>query len=332
MPTEITQGSQGADNTQQTKRSYKPLISLLGCLYSALLIYFDYAVFFYDIRYTSRIRFAIVGAVVSVLVCILFLYTRKTPLTGFLGMLNVVLFFPLLLMDWGNWPLLIPAAIVTLFGFFACHINDTAKTIFGTIFLLMYILGGIAFYLLTSMFTVKTIDTIIAEEASPSGDFRYYMLDIKNKSSGKYAVYIQPNTLDKENGIFRLETTVKKMIRQVNKPAELSCEWNGDELLINGEVFFTESKHCKKDSGDTIYQLEGDNWKYTRFDLDYPISELISAIRSTIERQFGKKDEGTTASTAAETTVIAEKNSDDDEKNDSNDENELTSKTDTDND
>ena len=270
----------------------KTALSLVGLLFSGLLVYFDYTVFFFDIQYTNKMRFAIVGAVLSVLVCADFLYTRKNFFTCFSGILNMFLFFPMLMMDWGNWPLLIPVAIVTLFGFFSCHINETAKTVFGTVFLLIYILGGIAFYMFANMFQVKTVDTLIAEEASPSGEFRYYMLDVKNKASGKYAVYIQPNRLDKDNGMFRRDTTIKKMVKQVNKPAEISCRWEGDKLLINDEVYFTESKHFERNAdGDTVYWIENDNWQYTCFDLDYPLSDTINNIKETIERKIKKMKE-----------------------------------------
>ncbi|MBQ8567836.1 MAG: hypothetical protein IJ446_01300 [Oscillospiraceae bacterium] len=257
-------------------------ISLLGIAYSYLLGYFAYITFFYNIEYTNRIKFAIVGAVVSVLVCLLVLFTRKSPITCILGMANMVLFFPTLLLDWGNWPLLIPAAVVTLFGFFGCKMNDTAKTIFGTIFLLLYIIGGIAFYMITNIFQVSTVNTLIQLEASPSGQFRYYMLDVQNKASGKYAVYIQPNRLDEDNGMFRLNTTIKKMVKQVNKPNTLECYWEGENLIINDEIYFTESDYLNGNE----YVFDDDRWNHTYFELTYPISETIDSVIEKVKEKL----------------------------------------------
>ena len=265
-------------------------ISILGALYSFLLGYFAYITFFYDIEYTNKVKFAIVGGIISVAFCLLTLYTRKSVFTCIFGMLNMLLFFPSLMLDWGNWPLLIPAGIVTLFGFFCCHMNETAKTVFGTIFLLMYILGGIAFYMVMNVFQVTTVDTMIDYQVSPSGQFRYYVLDVQNKASGKYAVYVQPNTLDKDNGMFKMKTTIKKMIKQVNKPAQLECSWDGEDLIINGEIYFTESTHAERSAdGEVIYKIENDNWDYTYFELDYPISQTINSIKNTIEKKAEEK-------------------------------------------
>lgn len=299
------------ENTEQTKtvsprlKLVKTLVSILGVGYSVLLIYLAYVTFFYDIEYSNRVLFAVVGAVVAVAVCFLDYFTRECKLTCVLGMINMILLFPTLMLDWGNWPLLIPAAIVTLFGFFCCHMNETAKTVFGTLFLLLYIIGGIVFYFVTSFFNVRTVDTLIDTGASPSGAFRYYTLDVQNKASGKLVVYVQPNTLDNDNGMFVTRTTLKKMICQMNKPAEAECSWDGENLYINGEVFFTESEYSIDTPSGVTYLLTDSNWTYTYFDMDYPLSETVTKItdkvKDLLDRQKEKKNEVTTAAEAEET-------------------------------
>lgn len=100
--------------TVVTNKWFRMAVSLLGIAYSIVLACFDYNVFFYDIEYVSRKEFAIIGSVFSLVICLLFMYTRKSVFTCIFGMVNMLLFFPLLLLDWGNWPLLLPAAVVTL--------------------------------------------------------------------------------------------------------------------------------------------------------------------------------------------------------------------------
>ena len=77
--------------TVVTNKWFRIGVSILGVAYSIVLAYFDYNVFFYDIEYVSRKEFAIVGSVFSALICLLFLYTRKSPLTCIYGMVNMVL-------------------------------------------------------------------------------------------------------------------------------------------------------------------------------------------------------------------------------------------------
>lgn len=277
--------------TVLTNKWFRIFVSILGVAYSALLVYFDYIVFFYDIEYTNKKEFAIIGSVISVVICLLFLYTRHSPLTCIFGMVNMLLYFPLLLLDWGNWPLLVPALVVTLFGFFCCHMNETAKTIFGTIFLLLYILGGIAFFLVMNVFRVNTVDTLIEQGVSPSGAFRYYVLDVQNKSTGKKAVYVQPNTLDVDKGFIKLETTIKHLVKQSPNPCELDCEWSGTKMIINGEVYFDEMNALAEMDGNLVYDIADGGWSYTYFSIDYPIFDTIEDVKSKIDKLSDKLSE-----------------------------------------
>lgn len=268
--------------TVATNKWFRFAVSILGVVYSAVLLYFDYSVFFYDIEYVNRRQFAIFGSVFALLICLLFFYTRRSPITCILGMVNMVLYFPLLMIDWGNWPLLIPAAIVTLFGFFCCHMNETAKTVFGTVFLLLYILGGIAFFLVMNVFRVTTVDTLIERGVSPSGAFRYYVLDVQNKSTGKKCVYVQPNTLDVDKGFIKMDSTIKKLVKQSPNPCELECEWSGTKMIINGEVYFDETEALAEQDGQLVYDIADGGWSYTYFSIDYPIFDTIEKVKDLI--------------------------------------------------
>lgn len=296
------------DPEYKKKRLITTLVSLIGLGYSALLIFFAYAALFYNMEYEDKILFAIVGSCIAVGVGFLDFFTRTSKITAILGMINVVLLFPTIVMDFGNWPLIIPAAIVTLFGFFCCKMNETAKTVFGTIFLLLYIIGGIAFYFIFNFFKTNTVDTLIDIQSSPSGNFRCYTLDTQNKASGKYVVYIAPNKLDKDYKMFRLNTTIKKMLYQVNKPAEISCRWEGENLYINDEIFFTESEYSETIGNEPVYMLTTGNWLYTCFDFDYPLSDTINRLKEKF--QTNKQDEVTEdvseTSETSENTEISE--------------------------
>ena len=122
--------------------------------------------------------------------------------------------------------------------------GDTAKTIFGTIFLLMYIIGGVAFFLIVNVFTARTIDTVLETQPSPNGEYRYVMVDVQNKANGKIVVYVEPNTLDKDiGGFIKLKATgysdmVKQVNKHLNQDISLKCEWSADnELYIDGDRY-----------------------------------------------------------------------------------------------
>ena len=284
-----------------TNKWFILVISLLCAAYTICLCYFAYAVFFYEIEYIDKMKFAIVYSAVSLLAGLLFFYTRRSFITSIISMVNMAVFFPTLLLDWGNWPLLIPAAMVTLFSFFCCKMNDTIKTVFGTIFLLLYILGGIAFFLIMNVFRVTTVDTLLTPNGgivSESGNFRCYVLDVQNKSSGKVAVYVQPNKLDKELlGFIRLDTTIKKLVKQAIKEnrddaLHYDVHWSGDKLYINGEEYFDEAEFLEEtDSGEMTYNFTDDVWVHTYFDVDYPILELIDSLTKIVSEKLLSSDE-----------------------------------------
>ncbi len=267
-------------------------VSILCSSYTLCLIYFAYAVFFYDIEYTDKTMFAVIYSAFSLVSGLLFFYTRRSFLTCLIAMVNMVMFFPTMLLDWGNWPLLIPAAMVTLFGFFCCKMNDTVKTVFGTIFLLMYILGSIAFFLIMNVFRVTTVDTLLTPKGgivSPSENFRCYVLDVKNKSSGKVAVYVEPNKLDKDVlNVIELRTTIKRLVKQANKEnrddaLNYDVHWEDSKLFINGEEYFDETDYTtQNDSGELVYDFSEGFWTHTYFEVDYPIIELIDRFKTVL--------------------------------------------------
>jgi hypothetical protein len=234
-------------------------------------------------------------------------YTRKSFITKIVCLANTALLFPILLLDWGNLPLIIPAVLLTIFGFFASGLNPTAKTIFGTIILLIYIIGAIAFYFVWYVFRTTTVDTLTERGISPAGNFSYYVLDVENNASGKIEVYVKPEGLDKSAfGCLQLNTTLKKRVKQQVKPQsgaplEFDVKWDGDNLIINNEIYYRSDRYFE----DGEFVLDEGNWTYTYFQLDYPISTLINETLEIAEEAVEKlkgaaDDESAEADTTAE--------------------------------
>ncbi|MBQ8826297.1 MAG: hypothetical protein IJ007_04320 [Oscillospiraceae bacterium] len=270
-------------------------VSILNAVYTACLLCLAGAAMIYKIEFVDTMKFAIIYSVFSVIVGLLMYYTRGSFLTSIFNILNMFAFLPLLLLQWGNWPLLIPAAIVTLFNFFTCHMNDTMKTVFGTIFLLLYIVCCVAFFLIMNVFRVTTVDTVMETGVSPSGYFRYYVLNVENKSSGKTAVYVEPNTLDIDvGGVIRLDTTIKKLVKQANNPTTMDCSWAGDKMYINGEEYFSEPDFVTIENGAPVYNFEDDNWTHTYFEANYPLYEAVSKmftiVKDKLNEFFGEEE------------------------------------------
>jgi hypothetical protein len=234
--------------------------------------------------------FAVLYVIFTFVCGFLIFYTRKCFITKLVCLANTALLFPILLLDWGNLPMIIPALLLTVFGFFASGLNPTAKTIFGTIILLIYIIGSIAFYFVWYVFRTTTEDTLTTVGVSPSGNFSYYVLDVKNNASGKIEVFVQPEGLEKSAfGCLKLKTTLKRRVKQSVKPQngsplEFDVRWDGENLIINDEIYFTESRYFE----DNEYILDDGTWTYTYFQIDYPISTLINETLEIAEQAVDK--------------------------------------------
>ena len=265
-------------------------IGLLNLGFTICLCVFAYWTFFYTIEYVNLTIFAAVYSVISLLAGLIMYHTRNSPLTAVFCMANVAILFPVILMDWGNWGFIVPAFLVTVFGFFCCHMNDTIKTVMGTIYLLLYIIGGIAFFLLSTVFTASTVDTLIDSGISPSGDFRYHTLDQKNNAMGKTVVYIEPNRLDVDLGFIKLDTTIKRLIKQANNPIVLECEWDGAKLYINGMEHFDEEDYVTTKYGVKHYDFSSGTWTHTYFALDYPFMNLVNTVTEAIGNKLSESE------------------------------------------
>lgn len=268
-------------------------ISILNGAYPLCLCVFAWCLMFYKITFVNTVKFAIVYSVFSVIIALFMFYTRKSLLTTVFNLINMVVFLPCLLLGWGNWAMIIPAAIVTLFGFFTCVMGDTARTVFGTIFLLLYIVFCIGFFLVMNVFRVTTTDTLIEQGVSPSGNFRYYIMNIENKSSGKTALYVEPNTIDKNfYDMIELKTTIKKLVKQANNPTVMNCRWDGDIMYINDEEYFDEKDFVTVENGVPEYNFEGDNWTHTYFEANYPIFEAIHKFVTVVKDKLEELKSG----------------------------------------
>ena len=103
---------------------------------------------------------------------------------------------PQILLCFGQWELILPIAVTSLIIFFLSGAGETVKTVFGVIYLLLYILGSLAFFMLMSFFTPSTQQTVLENGTSPSGAYRYEIIQTDDSSGGNVAVHVEPNDRD----------------------------------------------------------------------------------------------------------------------------------------
>lgn len=127
----------------------------------------------------------------------LLIYTRKQVITQVNTFLIPIAVIMLLVFGFGHWYIIVPPAIVMTISFFAARSNETLKTVFGTIYLLMIVVC-IAAFLAIQIFIGEISFTGVDlsrrdtnyEYVSKSGEYRVvrYLQDSGTRKTVSYYV------------------------------------------------------------------------------------------------------------------------------------------------
>lgn len=176
----------------------KRFVSIIAALYTVGVCFLSYYSIFYDIHVASRLSLCLVVSAVSVIALILMLYTRGQLLTRISSFLILTAMLPVVLLYFDEKALLIPIIITGVIVLLLSGAGEGTKTLLGTVILLMYIFAALGYYLFTSFFVLSAKTTIVDSGISPSGRYRYSVVNTEDKSGGSTAVYIEPNYADKK--------------------------------------------------------------------------------------------------------------------------------------
>lgn len=191
----------------------KRVCSIVSPLYAACVCYLCYFSLFYDIHIKERTSLCLVISAVSLIALVIMLYTRKQIMTRLSSFVILPAMLPVVLLYFGEWGMILPIIITGIAILLLSGAGEGAKTAIGTIILLMYIFGALGYFLFTSFFVTTTDSTVIKSGVSPSGRYRYRVVNTVDASKGSTAVYIEPNYADKEYPFVKF--TLKNMERIV---------------------------------------------------------------------------------------------------------------------
>lgn len=183
-------------STNVSKIWWRRFLSLIGVGYLALLCWFSYLSVFYDLVIPEPLPFCLAFCAISLLALATMLYSRFQILTRLTSILILPAIFPLVLLCFGRWELIIPAAVTSLIIFFLSGAKESVKTVFGIIYLLLYILGSLVYFMAVSFFTPTTQQVILESGVSPSGQYRYEIIQTNDSSGGNVEVHVEPNDKD----------------------------------------------------------------------------------------------------------------------------------------
>lgn len=220
--------------------------SVLGIIYTIFVCAIAYMSVFYEVIVTRRVMFCLTLSAVSIVAGALMIYSRKQFLTKICGFVLFPVLLPVVLLCFGTWELIIPLGVCAVVIFFASGANEGAKILLGTIYLMVYILAALAYFIFTSFLASPAVQETIEEGVSPSGTYRYEVIDTTDSSNGSSSVIIEPNFMDKDYPFvtFKVKGYDRKLC--VKRPkTELKLKWKKDDLYINDERWFTPKQATK---------------------------------------------------------------------------------------
>ncbi len=234
------------------------VISLLYCLLLDVLYVLS---FFYTVEVPQKVVCCLVLILLSGGALAAMLYSRRQVLTKICSVLMLPVLLPTVLLCFGEWELLLPLVITALLAFFLCGCTETVKTVFGTIFLLLYVLGSLVYFLAISLFSTSTTQEVVDSGISPSRKYRYEVIHTEDSSNGSTTVIVEPNDYDISLGILAFHAEGYERTVSLERPMQETTDirWETqtrqqitEELLaISEDVTVSLSASDKKALGYT---------------------------------------------------------------------------------
>lgn len=174
----------------------KRLLSIVSVLYTASVCRLAYLSIFYEIHIVSAFSLCMLVTGISLFSLVIMLYSRKQILTRISSFIILPAMVPVAILYLGNWGLIIPimvtGAVILLFS----SAGEGWKTAGGTITLLLYLFSALGYFLFTSFFMSSAKQTVVDSGVSPSGKYRYEVINTEDTSKGSTTVYVEPNYAD----------------------------------------------------------------------------------------------------------------------------------------
>ncbi len=154
-------------------------VAALGWFYTLFMVWVAYLSFGYFFDIEKPAPLFVLYLFVNICAMALFILSRKQIITQINSYFLPPIIFAILIFSFGNWYISIPPIAVMLVVFFTNSSNETLKTVLGTMYLLMFVIGTVG-YIGIQMFMGSITFTGVElskrdpnyEKLSDSGDYR----------------------------------------------------------------------------------------------------------------------------------------------------------------
>lgn len=174
----------------------KRFVSIIPVFYTIAVGYLCYYSIFYDIHIQDRQSVCVIVSAISLIALILMLYTKNQLLTKISSFLILTAALPVVVFWFDEKMLYLPIVIAGIIILLFSGASEGKKTMLGTVILLSYIFGALGFYLFNSFFVTHAKKEILKSGVSPSGRYRYELINTEDTSGGSTSIVIEPNYAD----------------------------------------------------------------------------------------------------------------------------------------
>lgn len=229
-------------------------LAIAGWGYTLFLVWIAFLSFGYYFEIEKPAPLFVLYLFVNVCAAVFFILSRKQVITQVNSYFLPPLTFAILIFSFGNWYISIPPIAVMLVVFFVNSSNETLKTVLGTMYLLMFVIGVVG-YIAIQIFMGSITFTEVElskrdrnyEKLSASGEYRIvrYFDTNGDRRLQKYFVEETEDDIKIPMGICKKVQGCKSIhtASYTGLPADL-VEWsvvNSDEgkkevLLVEGFV------------------------------------------------------------------------------------------------
>lgn len=179
-------------------------VALACCGYTIFLIWIDWLNLAYFMEYENPTSLFVLYVFVNCAVLGLVIYTRHQVITQINVMLMPPVLFVTFILAFGNWYMILPPLCVIVAMFFICRANETLKTVLGTMYLLMYVIGAAAYITITLLMgrmSLSGVDLQLRDRNYEvlSSDGHYRIVRYVDKPSGERrtaSYYVEDTTED----------------------------------------------------------------------------------------------------------------------------------------
>lgn len=198
----------------------KRVVAVLSIVYMLFVCRLCYFSIFYDMHINDRVSTCLAVSGVSLAALIVMLYTRHQILTRIASFVILPAMLPVVLLYFGEWGLIIPIIAAGIIILLLSGAGEGIKTALATIILLMYIFGALGYFLFSTFFVASIKEQVVDTGVSPSGTYRYRVVNTEDTSNGSTAVYVEPNYADVKNTFATFTLKNQEHIVYMNRPVQ----------------------------------------------------------------------------------------------------------------